>query len=275
MNPAVRIFALFLAAVLLVPTSGSAAVSRRTPELTARAAIIIDNDKNAVLYSKNPHLKLPPASTTKVMTALLAFERLPLDKTVFISRRAVGVEPSKAGLTPGARYRVKDLILATVVSSSNDAAVALAEAMGGTEAEFAAIMNRRAKAIGMKETLFVNATGLPMKKKRQYSTAYDLTILMRRAVKDRRFDAMMAVTSAYIVGTDGKAIFLKSHNKMLWKKPKFVKGKTGWTFASRHTFVGTDYSSKKEITFAMLSSQKPWIDIERLATFGFLMEKKK
>jgi D-alanyl-D-alanine carboxypeptidase (penicillin-binding protein 5/6) len=275
LKPVLRLVSFFLAAALVLPQAADAAARLKSPVLTARAAIVIDNDKNAVLYSKNAHLKLPPASTTKVMTALLAFERLPLDRWVPVSRRAAGVEPSKAGLTPGVRYRVRDLILATVVSSSNDAAVALAEAMGGTESGFAVIMNKRAAALGMKETFFVNSTGLPEKKKRQYSTAYDLTILMRRAVKDKRFDAMMAVTSAYIVGNDKKAIFLKSHNKMLWKMPKFVKGKTGWTFASRHTFVGTDYSSKKKITFAMLASQKPWLDIERLATFGFLMEKKR
>jgi D-alanyl-D-alanine carboxypeptidase (penicillin-binding protein 5/6) len=275
LRPAGRLaVSLLLAAALSLPVSAVAA-SRRAPQLTARAAIIIDNDRNAVLFSKNPHLKLPPASTTKVMTALLALERLPLYGTIPVSRHAAGVEPSKAGLTPDARYRVKDLILATIVSSSNDAAVALAEAMGGSESGFAVLMNRKAASLGMRETFFVNSTGLPEKKKRQYSTAYDLTILMRRAAKDPRFDQMMGVTTAYIYGSDKKSIFLKSHNKMLWKMPKFVKGKTGWTFASRHTFVGTDYSSKKEITFAMLASQKPWIDIERLATFGFMMEKKK
>jgi D-alanyl-D-alanine carboxypeptidase len=151
----------------------------------------------------------------------------------------------------------------------------LAEGISGSEREFSNLMNQKAKSLGMNNTLFINASGLPERNKKQYTTAYDLTILMRRAAKDSRIDQMMGVTTAYIYGSDGSAIFIKSHNKMLWKLPKFVKGKTGWTFASRHTFVGTDYADNKKITFAMLSSKEPWIDIERLARFGFIMEKRR
>ena len=81
----------------------------------------------------------------------------------------------------------------------------------------------------------------------------------------------MAITSATFHGSDNKTILIRSHNKMLWRTPKFVKGKTGWTLASRHTFVGTDYAADKKIMFAMLDSRKPWIDIERLAKFGLLL----
>ena len=84
----------------------------------------------------------------------------------------------------------------------------------------------------------------------------------------------MGITMVSFRGSDNKIIFIRSHNKMLWRTPKFVKGKTGWTYASRHTFVGTDYARDKKITFAMLHSKKPWADIERLATFGLLLEKK-
>ena len=78
----------------------------------------------------------------------------------------------------------------------------------------------------------------------------------------------MGLTKASFTGSDGKRIEVKSHNKMLFRMPYFVKGKTGWTYASRHTFVGTDYPPNKKILFAMLSSTEPWSDIKRLASFG-------
>lgn len=265
--------AVFLVSCFFISFS-EAAVSVKRPSLSARSAVIVDAKNGAILYGKNPHLKLPPASTTKVMTALIALERLPLNQWILVSKKAAGAERTVAGLKAGVRYRAQDLIIASLVSSSNDAAVALAEAVSGSEKEFARLMNRRAAELGMKNTCFVNATGLTDKGRRQYSTAYDLTLLMRRATGDARIDHIFGILTHAIRGSDGKTLELRSHNKMLWRTPRFVKGKTGWTFASRHTFVGTDYSTNKKIAFAMLSSQKPWIDIQRLASFGLLLKKR-
>jgi D-alanyl-D-alanine carboxypeptidase (penicillin-binding protein 5/6) len=266
-GPLLRLVSAFLAAFLLSVPAGA---NMPSPVLSARSAIVIDARNGGVLYSKNPRLRLPPASTAKVMTAIIAIQRLPLDKKIRISRNAYNVTPSKAGLTQGREYLMRDLLIATLVASSNDAAVALAEAAAGSEDEFAALMNAKAREFGMKDTRFVNATGLPdrARKRKQYSTAYDLTSLMREASKDRRLDWIMGLTRASFTGSDGKRIEVKSHNKMLFRMPKFVKGKTGWTRASRHTFVGTDYPPQKKILFAMLSSSEPWSDIERLASFG-------
>ena len=236
--------------------------------VTAKAYVIVDAETGRILYGKNPDLKLPPASTTKVMTVLIARQELSMKKTIVIGRLAADVPPSKAGLTPGAAYKVEDLIKAALVSSSNDAAVALAEAVAGSEREFANRMNLKARQLGMNDTFFVNATGLTDKRRKQYTTAYDLTKLMRAAVKDKTLDDLMEIIETTISGSDGKMIPLRAHNKMLWKTPKFIKGKTGYTNASLHTFVGTDYSSNKSITFAILSSQKPWTDIERVVKIG-------
>lgn len=238
------------------------------PALSARSAVILDPRSGRILYSKRPYLKLPPASTTKVLTAMIALERLKWNEPVRVSRRAASMPNSKAGLAAGAEYRAIDLVVAILVASSNDAAVALAEHIAGSEAAFAGLMNEKAGKLGMKQTNCTNASGLPDKKGRQYSTAYDLALLMRAAAKDKRMDRIMAITHAQIKGSDGRTLALKSHNKMLWRKPGLVKGKTGWTFASRHTFVGTNYHSKKLFVFAMLASKKPWADIERLATLG-------
>lgn len=254
-------------------TSPVFARSKKVPSLSARSAVVIDSRSGSVLYGKNTHLKLPPASTTKVMTVLLALERLPLRSRVKVSRNAVNASPSKAGLTLGASYRAIDLIVAALVSSSNDAAVALAEAVGGTEANFVKMMNQKAHKLGMVNTKFINSTGLPdPKKRKQYTTTVDLARMMRYAARDERIDSIMGIRTTVITGSDGRAIPLRSHNKMLWKKPLFVKGKTGWTFASRHTFVGTNYAAHKKIMFALLSSKEPWVDIERLATHGLRLK---
>ncbi len=264
---------LFLAVVLLVDAPASVfAQDPRAPILSAKSAIVVNPDNGRILYSKNPHMRLPPASTAKVMTAVLALENLPLNKKIIISSRATRVAPSKVNLTEKARYKVSDLLVAMLVASSNDAAVSLAEAVAGSEGAFVDLMNAKAKSLGMNDTYFVNATGLTEKRHRQYSTVTDLTRLMRHAVKDKSIDRILGIQTATIRGSDGKPIFIKSHNKMLWRAPRFVKGKTGWTFASRHTFVGTDYAADKQIVFALLSSKEPWLDIKRLAAFGLLMK---
>lgn len=243
------------------------------PFLDAQSAIILDFNSGRVLYNKNSFAKLPPASTVKVMTAVIALERLPLDRPVAVSRLAFNASPSRAGLTCFATYKARDLIIATLVSSSNDAAIALAEAVSGDQENFAQLMNAKAKSLGMVNTNFINATGLPDKQnKEQYTTAYDLARFMQYAARDKRIDQIMGIMTTAISGSDGRHILLKSHNKMLWLTPKYVKGKTGWTMASKHTFVGTDYSENKKIAFALLGSKKPWTDIERLASFGYLVQ---
>ena len=252
----------------------AASHSLRAPTLTAASAVVIDSNNGSVLYSKNAGLRLPPASTAKVMTALIAFERLPFRQEILIDQHAANVSPSKAGLTVHARYKAIDLVIAALVASSNDAAMALACEISGSEKEFAKLMNKKAKSIGMNNTKFINPTGLTERGRTQYSTAMDLAKLMRVAAKNKLIDQIMGFTMATIRGSDGRAIVIRSHNKMLWRTPGFVKGKTGWTFASRHTFVGTDYAPDKKITFAMLHSKKPWADIERLASFGLLLEKR-
>jgi len=273
---AVLVFFLFSTSFtpsLEAKTKRSASAAK--PALTAQSYVIVDIASGAILHSKRPYKRLPPASTAKVMTVLVAMKFLPSGFPVVVGRNAVNVQPSKAGLTLGATYKAADLIKACLVASSNDAAVALAEAVAGNERDFAKLMDQRAKEIGMKDTHFVNATGLTDKRQAQYTTAFDLTTLMRQAVKDRRIDEMMGLIDTTIRGSDGKVIALRAHNKMLWKMPKFVKGKTGWTFASRHTFVGTDYAKRKSIAFAMLSSKKPWTDIERLAAFGIVLARRR
>ena len=242
--------------------------------ITARSFVVMDIDDGKVLYAKQPYLKLAAASTVKVMTAITVLENSPLEKPVIISSRAANVEPSKAYLGEGATYSTYDLLQALLISSANDAAVALAESVAGSQERFAEMMNKKAKALGMRNTRFVNASGLP-DKKRHYTTAFDLAILMRYASKNKVFDKIMSMTASAIKGSDGRRIYLTNHNKLLRNNPKFIIGKTGYTLKAKHCFLGTDHGCTKNIVFCILYSRNPWQDIRRLAAYGLLLEKKK
>jgi len=158
--PAALVLALLLSARALVPTAAAAF------ETAAKAAIVIDHRTGQELFAKNPDLPVPPASMSKLMTALLVFEeieagRLKLDDTLPVSERAWRTGGSKMFVKVGERVRVEDLLRGMIVQSGNDACVVLAEALAGSEAAFAERMNRRAAEIGLTESRFKNATGLP------------------------------------------------------------------------------------------------------------------
>ena len=150
--------------------------------ITAGSALLLDAATQKVIYAKAPHVPHPPASTTKVMTALVVLEKMPLDRKVRIPSWASSIQPSKVYLRPGETYRVRDLVHASLISSANDAAEVLAVEAAGSSAKFAQWMNEKARRIGCRQTHFVNASGLPPGN--QYSTAYDLALIMREARKN-------------------------------------------------------------------------------------------
>ncbi|MFH0754752.1 MAG: serine hydrolase, partial [Candidatus Omnitrophota bacterium] len=132
-------------------------------KVSAEAVLFSNSSKGVRYYGKNVHQKVLPASTVKVMTVLLALERLPLDKVVRVSSRATRVQPSKINVKPGEQYHIRDLVFAILLNSANDAAVVVAEAVAGSEKEFVKLMNKRARQLGARHTKFVNAHGLPSK----------------------------------------------------------------------------------------------------------------
>lgn len=272
--------AVILALAFFAPDACAAKKKRRSKplgisNLSAKAAVVLDVKSKKVIYAKNIGLTIPPASTTKLMTALLVLENLGLDKMITVSKRAAGMPPSRAGLRAGAQYRARDLFSACLISSSNDAACALAEAVSGSEIEFARLMNKRAKEIGMKNTYFANASGLPEKNTAQYSTVYDLAILMRYILSKPAIIEELGAKKKTISGSDGGKIYLVNHNKMLWRKNNGTIGKTGYTRRSRHCFAGAaGYNHKKSIVFAMLSSRNLWQDLGILVNHGLYLKEK-
>ncbi len=239
--------------------------------VSASAAVLIESGSKRRLYAKDITRKVLPASTTKVLTALLVLEKLNLDSYVTISSKAAGIPASKIYAKAGDKYRVRDLLYAALLNSANDAAVALAEAVAGSEKNFVAMMNRRAARLGARNSLFANSHGLPADDP-QYSTAYDMALIFREAMKKPFFRQAIQARYKKITSYGGKVTLLRSHNKGLFQKWKHdVYGKTGWTQAAKACFVGYFERDKKVFIIAVFSCSRRWDDVKYIVErFGKL-----
>ena len=238
--------------------------------LRSRSAIVVDADTGKVLYAKNPNLKLPPASTVKLMTAIVAIENANFTDVTTVSKRAVRVSPSKAGLKAGDKVTIETLLYAALVKSGNDAATALAEAVAGSERKFVRMMNRKAAAIGAEDTNFKNPHGLPATG--QYTTASDLSKIMTYALTYPRLKEIIGTRVVEVLTENGHAMFLKNTNKLLWSDDDLIGGKTGYTRRARHCFVGAAERGENRLIVAVLGSPNRktlWEESEKLIKEGF------
>ncbi|OGW57587.1 MAG: hypothetical protein A2Z09_02720 [Nitrospirae bacterium RBG_16_43_8] len=240
-------------------------------ETSSKAAVVIEASTGRVLFAKNPNLKLPPASTTKLVTAMVVLDRANMSDKVTISNAAANVPSLKeTKLRAGETLTVETLLYAALIRSANDAAFALAEVVAGSEKKFVQLMNRKAVVIGASNTKFINTTGLPGKG--QYTTAYDLSKIMRYALKYPVIKEIIGKKEAEISTEQGRTIALVNTNKLLWSDNGAVGGKTGYTKAARHCFV---YAGEKEgemVIVALLGAQRRevlWNEAERLGKRGF------
>lgn len=238
----------------------SAKRSKGRSVITAQAVYAVDTTNRKVLYERNARSKFFPASTAKLLTALVVLDKLDLKDRVSVSARATAVSPTKAGLRRGVTYRVDDLLKVLLANSANDAGVALAEAVAGSESAFAALMNQKAKALGARSSHFENATGLP--DSRQVTTAYDLSLITRAALGRKFIAAIMKQKVVTITGSDGQAITRQNHNKLLWRIDEpCVLGKTGYTKVAGHCYAGIAYYDDRRVSVVILKSRSPWQDI--------------
>lgn len=235
--------------------------------ITAGSAILLDVGTQKVIYAKNPHSRRSPASTTKVMTALVVLEKVPLNRIVRIPAWVQTIEPSKVYLRAGERYQVRDLLHAALISSANDASEVLAVSSAGSRAEFAKWMNAKARSIGCRDTRFTNASGLPLGN--QYSTVYDLALIMKEAQKNPFIVNSLSRKYHTIQSIEGRKIALKNHNRLLWRSERSVIGKTGWTRKGRHCFVGRIQWKGREILISLLGSHRLWKDLKILLDYQF------
>lgn len=162
------------------------------PTIEARAFLLADYTTGAILLARNEHKKLPPASLTKIMTAILALENSPLSDSVTVSKRAAAADLPRLGLMPGQKIPMEDLLYGLLLLSANDAATAIAEHIAGTQEAFVEMMNRKATELGMKDTHFTNPQGFD--EKDHLSTAYDLWLLARYSLSNPIFARIVATS---------------------------------------------------------------------------------
>ncbi len=249
--------------LLLIAAAGMAEAQNLEGIVRAKAYCIMDADTGRVLASQNPQSMLPPASTVKVSTALTVINSLKLTDQVPVSCHAAEAPKSKIFIQPGETYSVHDLLYALLLSSANDAARALAEKVSGSEERFACLMSSRARQLGAYRTNFETASGLPMTG--QYTTANDLALIFRKAIENPTLAKIMS-TKTYTL-TDGKQV--RNHNRFLFTTDYAIGGKTGWTRASQHTYVGLFQNGDKRIIISLLGSPNKWPDIRLLIAKGF------
>ncbi len=178
------------AGLKLYPCQVREMAGNKPPPIEARAFLLADYATGAILLARNEHEKLPPASLTKIMTAILALENSSPGDLVTVSRGATEVEMPKLGLMPGQKIPMEDLIYGLLLISANDAAAAIAEHIAGSQEAFVEMMNRKAAELGMNDTRFANPQGFD--DDGHYSTAYDLWLLVRYALANPAFSALVA-----------------------------------------------------------------------------------
>lgn len=241
--------------------------TRLRRKLSSRSAIIMDAKTGRVLYSHAPDRLAQPASTIKILTGLIAMKSLRDSTKVSVSRKASKMPRSKIYLSKNKTYRANDLINAVLLSSANDASVALAEKIAGSEHIFTKLMNRKAKELGATSTICKSATGLTVRGQR--SSVRDLALIFNGAMADPEFAKRIGrvrTKTSY-----GKT--LSNHNKALWRIRGAKGGKTGYTHAARQTYVGRFSRHGVDLTVAIMGSETMWDDIARLVEFGFAKDR--
>ena len=255
---------------LLLVTNLFSPTASFTQNLKARAAVVLDAISGRVLLSKNPDILLAPASTTKLLTAMIAMEQANLGDSVAISKNASSVPHYKMGLKAGEKVSIELLLYAALLKSSNDAAVALAEAVAGSEECFVQLMNEKVLSLGAYNTRFINAHGLPGPN--QYTTAYDLAQIMIHAMGYPKIREIIATPVASFWTEKGRPLFLKNTDKLLWSEEDLVGGKTGYTQTAGHCFVCAAERGNKTIVVSILGSPNRktlWKETETLLDKGF------
>jgi D-alanyl-D-alanine carboxypeptidase (penicillin-binding protein 5/6) len=242
-------------AVALPATAGGALPD---PFPGAAASYLLKIDGKAV-WERFPDRRLPPASLTKIMTALLVLERGRLGEVTTISRAASRESGTRLGLKAGERVRVAELLAAAVIGSANDAARALAEHVDGTEDKFVRRMNERAAALGMRNTRFVNATGHHAPG--HYSTANDIAVLSEAALSDPRFARLAATVSLEIRNADGSCSFaLENRNEMVGRYRGVAGVKSGYTREAGPCLAAWAVRGERRVLLVLLNAPNRWWD---------------
>lgn len=240
-------------------------------DIAARGYILRDFASGRVLAERNAHERLEPASITKVMSSYITFKalkegRLKLDQTLTVPEKAWRAEGSRMFLPLGAQVKVSDLLKGEIIQSGNDASITLAEGVAGSEEVFAQLMNREAQRLGMKESHFVNSTGLP--NPQHYTTPYDLSLLANALIRDFPEYYPLYSIKEFVYNNIKQA----NRNRLLWKDPHVDGIKTGHTEAAGYCLMSSAKRDDMRVVAVVLgtdSDDQRTIESQKLLNYGF------
>ena len=254
----------------------TAAVSVRAegiPSVSAASAILLDAGSGRVIFEKDADTERPMASTTKIMTALIAVENCDLKATVTVPEKAVGVEGSSVYLYKDERLTMEELVLALMLESANDAATAIAIEIAGSVDEFAVLMNKRAEELGLCHTSFENPHGLDGEN--HYTTARDLALLTAYAMKNETFRGIVSTYRSVIPMKNGEGSrLLVNHNRLLKSYEGAIGVKTGFTKKSGRCLVTAAEREGVTLIAVTLNAPDDWLDHRKMLDYGFSMIEK-
>ena len=245
-------------------------------DISSKSAVLMDASTGKILYEKNSHEKLPPASVTKVMTMLLICEALESgkikeDDDVQISEVASRMGGSQIFLEPGEIQKVDTLLKSIAVASANDACVAMAEYVGGSVEEFVVLMNKRAKELGMNDTNFVNTNGLPVDN--HYTSAYDIALMSKELLKHKKISKYLTTwMDEVVVGKKQAKIGISNTNKLVKHYQGATGVKTGFTQQAKYCLSASALRNNTHLIAVTLCAETSPIrfkDATNLLNYGF------
>ena len=245
-------------------------------DIVSKSAILMDASTGKILYEKNSHEKLPPASVTKVMTMLLICEALESgkikeDDDVQISETAASMGGSQIFLEPGEIQKVDTLLKSIAVASANDACVAMAEYVGGSVEEFVVLMNKRAKELGMNDTNFVNTNGLPVDN--HYTSAYDIALMSKELLRHKKISKYLTTwMDEVVVGKKQAKIGISNTNKLVKHYTGATGVKTGFTQQAKYCLSASALRNNTHLIAVTLCAETSPIrfkDATSLLNYGF------
>lgn len=235
--------------------------------LSAVSAVVIDAESGEILFEKNPEDKMGMASTTKIMTAIVALEKGNPKEIVKVSPTAAGVEGSSMYLKSGEKISLENLIYGLMLVSGNDAASAIAQHISGSEEKFAKLMNEKAREIGAMNTSFTNPHGLSDEK--HYTTAYDLAKITAYGLRNSVFASIVSTKSKTVEREGLGRTTLVNHNKLLKSYDGCIGVKTGFTKATGRCLVSASYRNGLKIVCVTLNAGDDWNDHRKMSDYVF------
>ena len=269
-----RFSALFFCFILLF----NIVVLAEEPKVNAISAVVVDGDTGRILWGKNENKPMAMASTTKIMTALVALENSDITKETTVSKNATLASPVKMHLSVGEKMTIEQLLYAMMLQSYNDSAVAVAEAVGGSVEKFCTMMNEKAKEIGCSDTVFETPNGLD--KGNHHSTAEDMSKIGVYALKNQKLMEIMN-TRNYTFKSSKTTYSFVNKDRLLSEYEGAIGMKTGFTGKAGHCFVGAANRGNITLVSVVLASgwgtagkSRKWIDTKALLNYGFNNYKK-